>query len=202
MFNAFRQKPGLPAPRSILAGPRVYIRPPSRDDAGAWVALRKRNHDFLKPWSPSSSLRHLDHDGYMRRLRSYRHDWQHDRGYVFLIFLNEGDALAGGVTLNSIIRASGQMANLGYWMDEAQTRKGYMTEAVRLACRFGFSTLGLHRIQAGTLPENAPSQRVLKNCGFSYEGIVRRYIRIDDEWRDHHLFGLLSEDMPAQGVTV
>jgi ribosomal-protein-alanine N-acetyltransferase len=183
-----------PAPRLRIEGARLYIRPPGRADAADWAALRLRNRDFHRPWSPSSSLYQLTPEGYLRRLRGYRHDWQQDRGYAFLIFAREGDRLMGGITLNGIIRAAGQMANLGYWLDEAQTRKGYMSEAVKLACGFGFATLGLHRIQAGTLPENTPSQKVLQNCGFTYEGVARRYIRIADEWRDHHLYALLAED--------
>lgn len=48
--------------------------------------------------------------------------------------------------------------------------------------------LGLHRIEAGTLPRNVASQRVLERNGFERFGLARRYLQIAGRWRDHVLF--------------
>lgn len=185
-----------------LNGDRIYIRAPERADWEAWVEVRNRNTKFLKPWSPASSLSNLTREGYNRRLAVYEDDWDADKGYAFFIFRQDTDELVGGITLNNIVRGAGQMATLGYWMDEEQTKQGFMTEAALLACQFGFSALKLHRIQAGTLPENTASQKVLKNCGFKAEGIAREYIRIADAWRDHQIFALLSNEFVSLGGSV
>ncbi|HYD18377.1 MAG TPA: GNAT family protein [Patescibacteria group bacterium] len=182
-----------------LAGERIFMRPPERADWEDWVDVRSRNEKFLKPWSPTGALADITREGYNRRLAGYVEEWDSDRGYTFFIFRNDTNALVGGVTLNNIVRGAGQMANLGYWLDEEETRQGFMTEAVLLACQFGFCALKLHRIQAGTLPENVASQKVLLNCGFHAEGISRRYIRINGEWRDHQMFSLLSEEFISLG---
>ena len=59
---------------------------------------------------------------------------------------------------------------------------------------------------AGRLLDNSPraafrvdstvtaSIRVLEKCGFSREGLARRYLCINGVWQDHLLFGLLHED--------
>lgn len=182
-----------------LNGERIYIRAPHRNDWEGWVEVRKRNTKFLKPWSPAAALANLTREGYNQRLSAYKADWDDDRGYAFFIFRQDNDALVGGITLNNIVRGAGQMATLGYWLDEGETRQGFMTEAALLACQFGFSALKLHRIQAGTLPENAASQKVLLNCGFRGEGIARKYIKIAGEWRDHQIFSLLSEEFISLG---
>jgi ribosomal-protein-alanine N-acetyltransferase len=39
-----------------------------------------------------------------------------------------------------------------------------------------------------------PSQRVLSKCGFERIGPARRYLRINDEWRDFLLFQRLADD--------
>ena len=57
-----------------------------------------------------------------------------------------------------------------------------------------FGELNLHRIEAACIPSNAPSIRVLEKCGFSREGLARRYLCINGVWQDHLLFGLLHED--------
>jgi len=182
-----------------LNGERIYIRAPERRDWEQWVEVRSRNKRFLKPWSPAASLSNLTREGYNRRLAVYEDDWDDDRGYAFFVFRQDNGALIGGVTLNNIIRGAGQMATLGYWLDEAETKQGFMTEAALLACQFGFSALRLHRIQAGTLPENAASQKVLRNCGFKPEGVARKYILIANEWRDHQMFSLLSDEFVTLG---
>ena len=48
-------------------------------------------------------------------------------------------------------------------------------------------------------PENQASLRVVEKLGFRYEGLRRRYIHIDGDWRDHYAFALVREDVP-EGV--
>jgi len=37
---------------------------------------------------------------------------------------------------------------------------------------------------------------VVEKLGFRYEGLRRRFIHIDGDWRDHYAFALVSEDVP------
>lgn len=182
-----------------VAGERVYIRPPGKGDGPAWIALKLRNHDFLKPWSPTRAMMNIDRDGFLNRLNTYQEDWKDGRAYAFFIFRADTDELIGGLSLNNVVRAAAQSAMVGYWLDEAQTRQGYMTEALLLTCQFAFRTLKLHRIEAGTLPENTASQKVLNNCGFLLEGYRRKYLKIAGEWRDHLIFSMLSEEFISLG---
>ena len=48
-------------------------------------------------------------------------------------------------------------------------------------------------------PENLASLRVVEKLGFRYEGLRRRYIHIDGDWRDHYAFALVREEVP-EGV--
>jgi ribosomal-protein-alanine N-acetyltransferase len=63
---------------------------------------------------------------------------------------------------------------------------------VKAVCRFGFQRLGLHRLEAACLPTNEASTGVLLKAGFKQEGLARAYLRINGNWRDHLLFGLIS----------
>jgi ribosomal-protein-alanine N-acetyltransferase len=69
--------------------------------------------------------------------------------------------------------------------------------AVALLCDHAFGPVGLHRLQADIRPENGPSQRLVRRLGFSQEGLLRRYLDIDGDWRDHLTFALLAEDVPG-----
>ena len=43
------------------------------------------------------------------------------------------------------------------------------------------------------------SLRVVEKLGFRYEGLRRRFIHINGDWRDHYAFALVREDVP-EGV--
>ena len=37
----------------------------------------------------------------------------------------------------------------------------------------------------------------MQKLGFRYEGLRRRYIHIDGDWRDHYAFALVREEVPG-----
>ena len=128
------------------------------------------------------------------RLRRYAADIDDDLAYPFFIFLNDGDLLAGGLTLSHVRRGVAQTGTLGYWIGEPFANQGLMSEAVRLVLDFAFTRLGLHRVEAACLPINTPSIRLLRKSGFTEEGFARRYLRIAGEWQDHLLFAIIAGD--------
>ncbi len=75
--------------------------------------------------------------------------------------------------------------------------RGYMTEAVRCAVRFAFEDANLHRVQAGVMPRNPGSIRVLEKVGFRYEGFARHYLQIDGVWEHHNLYAVTRESWPG-----
>jgi ribosomal-protein-alanine N-acetyltransferase len=79
-------------------------------------------------------------------------------------------------------------------MSREHVRNGYMTESVHGACEFAFDNLSLHRIEAACLPTNEPSQGVLIKSGFRYEGLAKKYLKINGKWEDHMIFALLKEE--------
>ena len=83
-------------------------------------------------------------------------------------------------------------------MRPAYTRQGYTLNAVRALSDFAFRTLGLHRLEAACIPDNAASRSLLAKAGFVEEGFAQAYLKINGAWRDHVLFGMVT---PLQGQT-
>ncbi len=98
------------------------------------------------------------------------------------------------VNLFHIHREALQCGTLGYWVDHSRNGRGLATGAVGEILSYAFAELALHRVEAATLVDNLPSQRVLEKNGFERIGLARRYLRIDDEWRDFVLFQRLAGD--------
>jgi ribosomal-protein-alanine N-acetyltransferase len=178
-----------------LAGRKVRLRYPVGGDFDAWADLRARSRAFLTPWEPTWPYDDLTRPAFRRRLRRYTRDIRDDRAYPFFIFELRSGALVGGLTLSNVRRGVAQACSLGYWSGEQHAGRGLVSDAVRAVLPFCFGPLGLHRVEAACLESNMPSRHVLEACGFRHEGIARKYLRIDGQWRDHMLFAILDEDM-------
>jgi ribosomal-protein-alanine N-acetyltransferase len=109
--------------------------------------------------------------------------------------------LAGHVMIGNVVREPLLSAYVGYWCDRRRTGRGVTTAAVALAVDHCFGPVGLHRLEATVRPENVASLRVLAKLGFREEGLFRRYLDVDGEWRDHLCFALTAEE-PATGGLV
>ena len=173
---------------------RLLLRPPQAKDYEGWSSLRRESRAFLVPWEPGWSREHLS-------LRSFRNrvTWadravkQGDALPLLLISKLDG-SVVGGVTLSNIRRQPAETGTLGYWVGEPYSRQGYMTEALHALREYTFGTVGLSRLEAACLPENAPSRRLLERCHFKYEGVAQAYLQINGRWRNHVLYASLRPD--------
>jgi ribosomal-protein-alanine N-acetyltransferase len=165
-------------------------------------ALRK-NADHLRPWSPgpppgqtASSLTEIS-----RWIVQQRRAWQEGTAFTFLVTLTDDDdasRIVGRVALTQVVRGAFQSAVLGYWMDADHQRRGLMTESVAATLGFAFGPAGLHRVQAGVMPRNAASLKVLARLAFRLEGFADRYLKIAGHWEDHLLFGITAEEWKSR----
>ena len=185
-----------PFPEHVLSGQGLMLRLPRAEDYEAWARVREASRAHLERWEPLWPEDDLTKPAFRRRLRRYAAEVANDQSVPFFIFAEDG-TLMGGLTIANIRRGVAQSATLGYWMGEAHGRKGHMTASVRLACRFAFDTLRLHRIEAACIPENEASRRVLEKAGFRREGYAREYLCIAGRWQDHLLHALLPEDLTS-----
>ena len=191
-------RPGWPA---TLREGSVELHPLRRADAGEWSRVRLANEDWLAPWEPSApgpwAQRHTP--AAYRTVR--RRVLQRARAGLTLPFTVRVDGrLAGQVTLDNVVRGALRSGNVGYWMDRSVAGRGVASLAVALVCDHAFGPVGLHRVQADIRPENGPSQRLVERLGFRREGLLRRYLDIDGDWRDHYTYALLAEDLPGSVV--
>jgi ribosomal-protein-alanine N-acetyltransferase len=185
-------------PRPLIRTPNLSLRPPAASDFEDWAALRIESRTFLTPWEPVWNEDDLTRASFRLRVKRAAREIASDETYALFIFETRTETLIGGLTLGLVRRGVAQACTLGYWMGERHSGKGHMTEAVRGALRFAFSDLALHRVEAACLPENEPSRRLLERVGFQREGLARAYLRINGNWCDHLLYGVLSSDrLPA-----
>ncbi len=178
----------------ILQGERVSLRMPVSRDYREWAELRGQSRSFLEPWEPKWAADELGHAAWRHRLQRYRKDYAQGVAIAFFIFEVPSGKLLGGITLGNIRRGVAQSGHIGYWLGERHAGQGVMVDALNLLCRYAFDTMRLHRVEAACIPNNTRSVRVLEKAGFTREGLLRSYLKINGSWQDHYLYGLVSED--------
>ncbi len=159
------------------------------------MALKLASRKFLEPWeaTPPNGLDPFSPAYFARLMKNRRTKISHR-----LVFCQRtGGApgrIIGQIGVSGIVRGAFQSCFVGYWIGQPFARHGYTTEALRLALRFAFRTLKLHRVEANIVPRNRASKALVKKLGLRYEGTSRRYLRIAGKWADHEHWAITVEE--------
>ena len=65
--------------------------------------------------------------------------------------------------------------------------------AVKLAVDYAFNELKLHRIEAGVMPHNKASIRVLEKLAFIKKAL-REKCKINGKWEDHQVLAIIHPE--------
>ena len=165
------------------------------DDAPVLARMEQDDRDFLAPWGPAREEAWFTEDGQREEIRARLE--QHRLGICLPhVVLDDAGGIVGRINLNTIVRGAFQSCSLGYWIRSSANGRGHATAATAGMLRTAFGELGLHRVEAGTLPHNSASQRVLERNGFTRFGLAPQYLKIAGRWQDHVLFQVLDPATP------
>jgi len=110
------------------------------------------------------------------------------------ITMRDVGLVVGNVTLR-LNRENGT-GSLGYLIGRRYWNRGYCTEAARALVAYGFSELGLRRVQAEHFATNPASGRVMQKLGMTQEGVLRKRFERFGQAEDAVVYGLLREEAP------
>jgi [ribosomal protein S5]-alanine N-acetyltransferase len=164
---------------------RVELRRPRPRDRAEFLAAMGASERFHRPWM-TGMARDEAFDRLLARVGSERHDPN-------LVCLRDGGPIAGFINISEIVRGPFQSAFLGYGAVAAHAGQGLMEEGLRLVLARAFGELGLHRLEANIQPANGASLALVRRCGFVYEGVSERYLKVGGRWRDHEHWAIRSE---------
>lgn len=173
---------------------RLTLRPPQHGDFRNWSSLRRESEAFLTNWEPTWAADHLSRKAFTNRVYWAQRSIATGTALPLFLLRRQDDQLVGAITLDNIRRGPAQAGTTGYWIGSPYVRQGFMREAIEAVVHHAFTKLDLSRIEAGCLPENTPSRRLLEQCGYKYEGVAQSYLQINGRWRNHVLYANLRHD--------
>ena len=170
----------------------VYIRPLTLSDAVELLNLEKRNRAFFENYSITHPENYWTLETHKELIKKWEQNTIKEIEYRFGIFNINDDILMGTIGLFQVFRGPRECALLGYSLDQAHNGKGYTTEATKLVVNYAFEILNLHRIEAGVMPDNIGSIRVLEKAGFHKEGIAKKNVKNNGSWEDHQMLAIIN----------
>lgn len=177
----------------------LLLRPLRYRDRSEWMALKRRNAQWLQPWEASAPAPGGPLPTYRDMVAALNRQARAGLTLPWVITLRDGagrePVMVGQLTVSGMIWGSALTASLGYWIDKDHAGRGITPHAVALATDYCFATLGLHRMEINIRPENEASLRVVQKLGFRDEGLRERFLHINGQWSDHRTFALTAEEV-------
>lgn len=195
-----RRHPGWPAVLGPLPCSRgdVVLRPLRRADGAAWRRLRVADRLSIERWDATSPLTWRERHsaaGWREHYRALTHAAR--RGACLPFAITVDGVFVGQVTVGGMSRGAVWSGWVGYWVSSSMAGGGVASTSVALAVAHALGPVGLHRVEATIDPENAPSRAVAERVGMRREGLLRRYLDIAGQWRDHLLYAITVEELPG-----
>ncbi|MBQ0976636.1 GNAT family N-acetyltransferase [Micromonospora sp. M61] len=110
------------------------------------------------------------------------------------VIADADDRYAGSLDLR-LSPADALLADVGFMTAPAARGRGYMPAALVALSAWGFTTLGLARIEWKANVGNTASRRVAEKAGFTFEGTARGGVQHRGERVDVWVASLLSKDL-------
>jgi ribosomal-protein-serine acetyltransferase len=139
------------------------------------------------------------HQGYQVKetrqwIATRRTAWEEGSDYAFTILETGTANVLGGCSVG-VTNPLHRIGAIGYWVRSSRTKQGFATEAAGLLAQFGFSHLGLVRIEIIIAAGNAASIRVAEKAGALKEGRLRNRLVLKGKPTDAYLFSLIPTDL-------
>jgi ribosomal-protein-alanine N-acetyltransferase len=113
------------------------------------------------------------------------------RSFYWAIALKDTSQLIGTVGFN-VISVNHVKAEISYDLDYNFWGKGIMLKSVKAVLKFADFALGLTRIQATVIVDNERSIKVLERCGFTKEGLLKKFEIVNGAHKDYYMYARVN----------
>ncbi len=166
----------------------LILRKPRMDDAPAIFAGWTQDTEVTRylTWRPHQRLEQTE-----EFIRGCLSAWEGETRFPYVITCKENDTPIGMIDP----RIESHQVGIGYVMNKAYQRNGYMTEATCAIIDWTFQQPSIYRVYATTDVENIASRRVMEKAGMQCEGVLRKYVihpNISDVPRDCYMYAIVK----------
>lgn len=181
--------------------PLFCIEPLTTEHYAPWSTMRAKFSGTLKEYEPLWRDDELNVDSFALKISQ---QGVYPAWHYAIELANEKGAriMVGCLTIGLPRGGTEKAVRISYWIAEPFQKQGIGTKAVGRLVELISMTDTYRRIEALVCPENVPSQRILEKNGFEREGLLKEPLKINDVWRDHYLYALITKTVDMAYVNV
>jgi [ribosomal protein S5]-alanine N-acetyltransferase len=171
----------------MIETPRLVIRTFESRDAGPWIAMV--NDPEVNRYLPPERAATMET---FQEILARRHAMEREIGYaVWAVDDKATGVFVGQCGIRPTEDGAGPETELAYHYTRVSWNKGFGTEAVIAVLAHALGPVGLARVMAVAMAENAGSWRVMEKAGMRYEGLVnylglegmKKYVAAQEWWQ-------------------
>lgn len=177
------------AMEKLVINDDLYLSAPIDADKPALVQYLNDEDIYRNTLRIPKPYTEKDAEDFLNQCRERRK--KYGRNLSWIIRRNNGEAIGCiGFQLNYGIDS--HRDELGYWMAKPYRGHGIMTKAIKRFCDYGFSYIGLIRIEAVVFENNKASERILQKNGFKHEGMMKKVYEKKGHYIDGQMYALVK----------
>jgi ribosomal-protein-alanine N-acetyltransferase len=151
-----------------------------------WIADEKIQSLYSEPvYTTKAEVKEL--------LDKYISSYEKNDYYRWAIIDKEVNECIGQIAY-FLVDSKNHFAEIEYCIGSDFQCKGYATEAAKAVIKYGFDKMNLHKVQICTKTINKPSQRVIEKCGLTYEGTLRDYFFMNNQYVGRLYYSILRSE--------
>jgi UDP-4-amino-4,6-dideoxy-N-acetyl-beta-L-altrosamine N-acetyltransferase len=173
---------------SVISGNRVKLRPVHESDIETLRAWRNKN-EIRKNFFNQSVISSVGQKAWFKSVKSTAND------LMFIIETDKREPI-GAIALYNIDlkNRSGELGRLMIG-NRKYLGRGFATEAAEELVKFGFESLGLHRIYLQLFEDNDKAYKIYHKVGFKKEGLFRdAFFKTGNDYKNIIQMSILKDD--------
>ena len=139
-------------------------------DAGEIAAAVSASMDHLRPWMPWATPEAADPKTQRVRVAEADEMWTAGTDFIYSVFAAEENVLVGAIGLHRRVGDGG--IEIGYWIAESQTRRGFGTAAAEALTSVAFGLPGVRRVEIHCDEANAASAAIPRKLGYRLDRVI------------------------------
>jgi len=139
-------------------------------DAGPIAAAVSASMDHLRPWMPWATPEAANPRTQRARAAEADEMWSAGTDYIYSVFAAEESALVGEIGLHRRVGDGG--IEIGYWIAETQTRRGFGTAAAEALTFVALGLPGVRRVEIHCDEANAASAAIPRKLGYRLDRVI------------------------------
>lgn len=175
---------------NIQVDENIRLRFLEEQDAAAMLNLVNTNRAYLRQWLPW-----VDNMQTVDNFKTYINDSikrateKTDFGFAIIF----KDQLAGRIGLHHI-NLQNKIGEIGYWLADGMQGNGIVTKCCKWIIQYGFTQMGLNRIEIKCAVGNNRSRAIAQKLNFKEEGILHQAEWLNGSYINLYLYAMLKEE--------